>query len=76
MLSYWRDKSNRFGDFTMIACDVLSISITTVASEFVFSIGSRVLSKYGSSMLDETIQALICTCNSLLGFVGKLNFFY
>ena len=25
-------------------------------------------------MLDETVQALICTCNWILGFVGKFNF--
>ena len=75
MLGYWKDRSNRFGNLIRMTCDVLNILITTVASGSIFSIGSRVLSKYRTFMLDETIQALICTRNWLLGFIGKLNFF-
>ena len=40
MLGYWRDRNNKFGDLAKMACDVLSIPITTIASESVFSIGS------------------------------------
>ena len=76
MLGYWRDRSNIFDDLVKMACDVLNIPITTVASESAFSIGSHVLSKYRSSIFDETVQALIFTCNWLLSFVGKINFFY
>ena len=76
MLGYWRDRSNKFGDLAKMAYDVLSIPIMIVASEFSFTIEYRVLSKYRSSMLDETIQVLIWTRNWLLDFVSKLNFFY
>ena len=45
MLGYWIDRSNKFGDLAKMTCNVLSISITIVASKSAFSIGSHVLIK-------------------------------
>ena len=73
VLGYWKDRNYRFGDLAMMTCDVLSISITNMASESAFSIDSRVLNNYKSKMLDETVQALTRTHNWLLDFVGKFN---
>ena len=44
-----------------MARDVLAVSVSTIASESVFTIGGRVLDTFKSSLSPKIVQALICT---------------
>ncbi|XP_017420301.1 zinc finger BED domain-containing protein RICESLEEPER 2-like [Vigna angularis] len=73
VLKYWKSNEKKFAILSIMARDVFSIPITTLASESAFSKGGRVLSKYRSSILPEHVQMLICTQNWLYGFSENPN---
>ena len=45
---------------SIIACDVLTVSVSTVASEATFSAGGRVVSKKRCNLSPEVIEAIVC----------------
>ncbi|KAJ4972471.1 hypothetical protein NE237_005645 [Protea cynaroides] len=60
VLAYWRQNGSKYPDVARMAKDVLSIPVSTVASESAFSAGGRVIDKYRSKLLPSNAEALIC----------------
>lgn len=68
VLQWWKNTRHKFPKLSVMARDLLSIFITTVASESSFSIGFRVLNKYINRLLSENVEALLYSRNWLHAF--------
>ena len=76
VLEWWRANSLKYCILSKMACDILAISITIMASEATFSAGSKVIDTYRASLALETVQALLCRgdwCRNLHGVKKKKN---
>ncbi|XP_028054726.1 zinc finger BED domain-containing protein RICESLEEPER 2-like [Camellia sinensis] len=59
-LKWWKVNNLKFRILSKMACDILSVPITSVASESTFSVGGRVIDPYRASLSTETVQILLC----------------
>ena len=75
VLSWWKVHYNWFPELSLMARDLMSILITTVAFESSFSIGKIFLTPYRSCLLPENMEATLCIKSWLYGFEGNLIFF-
>jgi len=61
VLGWWRLEGTHYPALRLIARDVLSIPITTVASESAFSTSGRLLSEHRSHLTPRMLEALMCS---------------
>ena len=76
ILEYWQKNSTRYPILSLMSRDILSIPITTVASESTFSIGGKVLTSLRNSLRPQNAECIICTHNWLHGFGVNGNVYY
>lgn len=69
-LGWWREHTLKFPILSKMACDILSIPITTVASESAFSAGGRVIEPHRASLGTDTVQVLLCGADWYRAFYG------
>ncbi|XP_045822988.1 zinc finger BED domain-containing protein RICESLEEPER 2-like isoform X2 [Trifolium pratense] len=68
VLQWWKSNNDRFPDLSLLACDLLSVPIATVASDYEFCMGSRVFNKYKDRMLPMNMDARFFTRSWLYNF--------
>lgn len=61
IFNWWKVHMPRYPILSMMARDVISVPMSTIASESSYRTGGRVLDQYRSSLSPDTVQALVCT---------------
>ncbi|XP_059653342.1 zinc finger BED domain-containing protein RICESLEEPER 2-like [Cornus florida] len=76
VIEWWKVNNLKFCILSKIAVDILSILITTIASEAAFSTRGRTIDPYHASLSTKTMEALICAgdwVRSIHGMKGVLS---
>ncbi|KAB2041399.1 hypothetical protein ES319_D02G145600v1 [Gossypium barbadense] len=70
VLDYWSKSSVRYNELSLLARDLLAITLSIVAFELVFSMGKKVITPGRSSLKPKTVQAVVCLddCMRAKGF--------
>ena len=60
ILEWWKKQQIKYPVLSIIARDVLTVPVSTVSSEAVFSAGGRVVRKKRCNLSLEAIEAIVC----------------
>ncbi|CAN0871901.1 Zinc finger BED domain-containing protein RICESLEEPER 2 [Linum grandiflorum] len=61
VLEWWKKERGRYKILSKMACEIMAIPITSVASESAFSTGGRVIDSKRASLGKNTVEALLCS---------------
>jgi len=67
VLGYWRTNQGRYPLLSKMVRDILTISLSIVASKSPFSVGGRVLNAFHSSLKLDIVDDVICLRDWLFG---------
>ncbi|KAF7140574.1 hypothetical protein RHSIM_Rhsim06G0090000 [Rhododendron simsii] len=70
VLEWWKANSLKCRILSKMAHDILSIPITSVASESTFSAGSKVIDPYRASLATKTVAMLLCKADWARAYHG------
>ncbi|XP_071904989.1 uncharacterized protein [Coffea arabica] len=73
VLAWWKGERLRFPILSRMAADILSVPVTTMASDSTFSAGGRVIDDRRASMSVETVQMLLCGNDWIRSLHGLKN---
>ncbi|CAN1279527.1 Zinc finger BED domain-containing protein DAYSLEEPER [Linum perenne] len=73
VIEWWKDNREKYKILSKMACDIMVIPITSVASEAVFSTGGRVIDPSRASLGVKTVEALLCTQDWLRNHYSLTN---
>lgn len=60
VLAWWKGNTSKFPILSKMTSNLLSVPISTVASESTFSAGGRVIEPHRSCLKPETVEVLLC----------------
>lgn len=71
ILNYWKSCKYWYPELSQMARDILTIPVSAVVSEAMFSVGGKVLDQFHSLLMPQNVEALICSRDWLFGFGGN-----
>ncbi|KAL6277183.1 hypothetical protein ACE6H2_020784 [Prunus campanulata] len=60
ILAWWKSQQKNYPRLSTIARDILTIAVSSVASESAFSKGGRVISDHQASLAPNSVEVCIC----------------